>query len=194
MGAEFTMNDGLKQNPFVIPEGYLAAFVVRKKFTLTSELRQLPYTIPEQYFETFEVCKPFVLGAGQKVVPYTVPGNYFDTLQVHIAERTVLSAAHPKVVYWRHLRTQVAVAASVVIMLFTGYGIFSYMSKSQVVTVAEDPMIEIVSTYLPTIDEHTLVQTVLSKEKTTPTTLNNDAIIHYLSNTSLSLNDIAALY
>jgi len=196
MGAGLKINSERKQLPFVAPDGYFDSFVVRKKATLTDELKQLPYAVPDYYFETFTVRRE-TLSPELKQQPYTVPEGYFSDLSIRIAERIGEVTARPKIIQWRTLRTQVAVAASFLLLLFTGYGVFSTFQKTSpaaiTITTTEDPLIGIVLAY-PNIDEYSLMQMVTEEDRNTSDALDDDAIIHYLANTSLNLTDIAALY
>ena len=199
MGTCFTIDNERKQLPFIAPDGYFDSFAVRQKFTLTDELKQLPYTVADSYFETFAVrcetlsLEPLARQSQWKQQPYTVPEGYFSDLPLRIAD-SIGEVARPKIRRWRTLRTQVAVAASFLLLLFTGYGVFSTYQQSLPVSITEDPLIGIVLAY-PNIDEHSLMKmAVEDDDESASDALNDDAIIHYLATTNLNLADIAALY
>jgi hypothetical protein len=198
---KFTLNDDLKRMPFTVPENYFETFEVSKKFRLTNEFKQFPFATPENYFETFEVRKGFALTGEYKPTPFTVPAHYFETLPEHVAERITTPVTHPIFARWQSLRTQVAMAASFVLLIGLGFGLVTFLrpepAKSSVTM--QDIIAEIQASDLYAIDEQTLLHTVASMPSTydkssTGYDQDNDAIMEYLANSEITLHDIAALY
>jgi hypothetical protein len=193
--SKLTLNDDLKRTPFLVPENYFETFEVHKKSVLTNELKQTPFLVPENYFETFAVRKNTTLAPECKQSPFTVPAHYFDSLPVCVSDRIAASST-PAVVRWHPSRVGLALAAGFVVVLTLSIGLFSSLYR----TPAEGTLSqqETISTIPPDIYDNTdeeILRTIAAMGNGhSPDGLYDDAIIHYLSNSKLSLNDIASNY
>jgi len=156
-------------------------------------LKQHPFSVPEGYFEALQECvehRTSVLSSELKQHPFSVPEGYFESLQEQIAER-INPQPTPVLVKWR---SQLAFAASFVLLAAMSYGIVSMLSKpAQAIRDAEEDLYALFKTISPSINEATLVDAVLGE---TPVmrinTIENDDIINYLADARLSIYDIAA--
>ena len=197
---KFTLTNEFKQNFFVVPQHYFETFEVRKKFVLTNEHKQNPFAVPENYFATFEVSPSAVLETEEKRIPFTVPNNYFESLSERIAERIAETTARPAVAQWRSLRAQLAYAASFVLMICVGLGLFmtSEQSAKPITVAATSPIefAEIITDELYRIDEQTLLQAATSAavDNRKGNNVADEIILQYLANTNISVNDIVSLY
>lgn len=168
-----TLNSAFKHNPFVVPENYFEAFTVRKSISLNNQLKQNVFAVPK---------------------------GYFDTLQERITERLSNAKQQPAVLRWQPVRAQLAFAASFVLLIGVGYGVFSLLWPAAVSSGKN--YVEYIPSYLTQIiDEPVLIQAVVNKPKSEASEqkpvvveVDDDAIIRYLANVDVSLNDIAATY
>ncbi|MDR2358231.1 MAG: hypothetical protein LBD87_00325 [Prevotellaceae bacterium] len=174
---------------------------MKHRVTLNSELQHNPFVVPENYFETFIVRKSITLNSGLKQNVFAVPEGYFDILQERITGNIAHAKRQLSVLRWQPLRTQLAFAASFALLISIGYGIFALLGHST--ATAEKSYAESFSNYLTQIiDEPVLIQAVANNHpehksnKLQPIVVerNDDAIIRYLADADVSLNDIAATY
>ena len=197
---KFRLTNEFKQNSWVVPSNYFETFEVRKQFALTDEYKQNPFAVPANYFEKFEVKTSFVVETEEKKIPFTVPGNYFDNLSERIAERIADTTARPAVIQWRPLRTQLAYAASFVLLICMGLGLFMTSSEQPInsIAIAEQEffeLAEIAPEQLYRINEQTLLQAAVSAAASSKTAnVADEIIMQYLASSNLSVNDIVALY
>jgi len=197
---KFRLTNEFKQNSWVVPANYFETFEVRKQFALTDEYKQNPFAVPENYFATFEVNPSAVLETEEKQIPFTVPNNYFESLSERISERIAGTTARPAVAQWRSLRAQLAYAASFVLMICVGLGLFmtSEQSAKPITVAATSPIefAEIITDELYRIDEQTLLQAAASAavDNRKGNNVADEIILQYLANANISVNDIVSLY
>ncbi|MDR2802369.1 MAG: hypothetical protein LBB31_04035 [Prevotellaceae bacterium] len=173
---------------------------MKHRDTLNSELQHNPFVVPENYFETFTVRKSVALNSELKQNVFAVPEGYFDTLQERLSERIAHVRQQPAVLRWQPLRSQLAFAASFALLISVGYGVFSLLKPAA--TTLEKNYAEFIPNYLTQdIDEPALMQAVANKPKhegseqgPVVVEMDDDAIIRYLADADVSLNDIAATY
>jgi hypothetical protein len=166
---------------------------MKQKVTLTREFKRNPFVAPENYFETFAIRKSITLNAGLKQNAFAVPCGYFDTLQERLTEHLASKTQQPSVIRWQPLRAQLAFAASFALLVSIGYGIFSLLRPAD--AAPDSHYAEIVPKYLSQIiDEPALIHAVANEPKPVAVEVENSAIIRYLADADVSLNEIAAIY
>ncbi|MDR3350318.1 MAG: hypothetical protein LBN98_01555 [Prevotellaceae bacterium] len=170
------------------------------RVTLNGELQHNPFVVPENYFGTFSIRKSVVLNSALKQNVFAAPKGYFDTLQAHIVEAVANAKRSSSVLRWQPLRAQLAFAASFALLIALGYGVFSFLRPAA--TATEKNYAGSFPSYLSQIiDEPVLIHAVANDSEHAITRLHpavaamdNDAIIRYLADADVSLNDIAATY
>jgi hypothetical protein len=173
---------------------------MKHRDTLNSTFRHNPFVAPENYFETFAVRKSISLNSRLKQNVFAVPEGYFGTLQERITECRSIAGQQQVVLRWQPLRAQLAFAASFVLLIGAGYGVFSLLQPAA--TLSDKNYAEFIPKYITQIiDEPELIHAVVNKpkpetgeQKPVVVKMDDDVIIRYLANVDVSLNDIAAIY
>jgi hypothetical protein len=166
------------------------------KFILNDEYKQIPFVVPASYFNTFTVQKETALADECKQNPFATPATYFATLQERITDRIAETKPQTTGIRWQSIRMQLTFVASFVLLVGIGYGFFSFLqTPTPSLPPVADENTEMLRSYLSGIvDEHTLLQAAASDGHAVIDALDDEAIIRYLNNTNVSLNEIAALY
>lgn len=173
---------------------------MKHRVTLNSELQHNPFVVPENYFETFSIRKSVALNSELKRNVFTVPEGYFGALQERITGNVANAKRQTPVLRWQPLRTQLAFAASFVLLISVGYGVSALLWTST--TASEKHYAGSFPNYLAQIiDEPALIQAVANNPKhesaerqPVVVEMDDDAIIRYLADADVSLHDIAATY
>ncbi|MDR1406077.1 MAG: hypothetical protein LBI89_02605 [Prevotellaceae bacterium] len=173
---------------------------MKHRVTLSSEFKHNPFVVPSNYFEEFVVRHGVTFDHKLKQNAFAVPDSYFDTLQERITARRTVARRQPAVWRGQPLRAQLAFAASFALLIATGYGIFSLLRPA---VIAPDNNHAAFSPkyFSQFMDESALIHAVVNelepetgKPKPVTVAVDNDAIIRYLADADVSLNDIAAIY
>jgi hypothetical protein len=137
--------------------------------------------------------KKFILTDEHRQNAFGVPDGYFEAMQDRLSER-IAAKNQPQQGWWKAVRPQLAFAASFVILMVAGYTGIHLLNNLQGIVldaVQDDTYVYVVD--ILNIDENTVLDLMSEERNQHDSSVETDAIIHYLADARISLADIASL-